>query len=834
MTVSVDAAGRSGRRRPGASCASRSAPAPSCCWQRPWRPGCTSPAGVGAPCDADASNRVCAFSASQDFSLSAGATQLLRLSPRLLEVNLNVLDPAPAWRFCAGRVDGSFSAVLSDCTLLVDEFGAPLTGGRLERAPASRRPSACTHASARIRWPAARWPARRRCPPPRRCTSRRRTSPRATPFPSPRRCPSAATRWRSARPSRAAQPTASSIPQTPATLSRRPTPPPATPAPPTSTAAHPPANGPSKAYLKAPNSGEGDRFGAALSLSFAGDTLAVGARFKDSSATGAFHPGDPGYAAVLADTGGVDAGAAYVYRRSAAGRWAVEAYVKAPNSDAGDFFGAALALSEDGAALAVGAPQEDSSATRAFHPGDSGYAVALASNGPAGAGAAYLYRRDAGDRWAVEAYLKATELLRRRPTSPPRWRWSGGGAALAVGRALRGQRGHRRLPPGRPRLRRRAGRRGRPRLRRRLRLPPLGRRPLGRGGLRQGAEPRHRRRVRRRAVAVRRRRDFGRRREQREERSRRRLPPRRPRLHQRRRPATPPPAPAPPDVYRRSGHRPLGRRGLPQGAELRQLRPLRRRAGAVRRRRRAGGRRALQGQLGHRRFPPGRPRLRCRDSQQRRPSTPAPPTSFAATPTRAGRRPGSCKAANADAEDFFGCSLALSGDGSALLVGAGNETGDEANAAGAFHPGGADYESALASNRDSRPRSRLHSAGLRRCVPVLGPAAPARHRAAAERGRGRRAGDGYGGRRPPRTCARRPGLCADAARSHGRRGAHRPRVERLRRALRALDRRALRRGPDLPRMRVHGHAGRRAARRPSCACSRRRRASWNWTWTPWA
>ena len=43
--------------------------------------------------------------------------------------------------------------------------------------------------------------------------------------------------------------------------------------------------------------------------------------------------------------------------------WRQEAYVKASNTDAYDAFGASLALSADGATLAVGAPQERSAAT---------------------------------------------------------------------------------------------------------------------------------------------------------------------------------------------------------------------------------------------------------------------------------------------------------------------------------------------------------------------------------------------------------------------------------------------------------------------------------------
>ena len=166
-----------------------------------------------------------------------------------------------------------------------------------------------------------------------------------------------------------------------------------------------------EAYVKAPNSGGGDRFGAALALSADGAALAVGAPFENSGGNGAFHPGDlDDYDDALGGSGAPNAGAAYVYQRSSTGVWAIEAYVKAPNSGTGDQFGFALALSADGAVLAVGAPEEDSTfprtATIAFHPGEPDYADALADNFSASAGAAYVYRRSSTGVWAIEAYVK--------------------------------------------------------------------------------------------------------------------------------------------------------------------------------------------------------------------------------------------------------------------------------------------------------------------------------------------------------------------------------------------------------------------------------------------
>lgn len=76
-----------------------------------------------------------------------------------------------------------------------------------------------------------------------------------------------------------------------------------------------------------------------------------------------------------------------------------EAYVKASNADAEDFFGARMALSGDGNTLAIGANGEDSAATDVN--GDE------TDNNSENSGAVYVYTRD-GDVWSQQAYLKAS------------------------------------------------------------------------------------------------------------------------------------------------------------------------------------------------------------------------------------------------------------------------------------------------------------------------------------------------------------------------------------------------------------------------------------------
>jgi hypothetical protein len=88
----------------------------------------------------------------------------------------------------------------------------------------------------------------------------------------------------------------------------------------------------------------------------------------------------------------------YVFRRTS-GSWAQEAYVKASNTGMRDLFGGDVAISGDGATLAVGADQEDASATGI--DGDS------ASDAATDAGAVYVFRRSAG-AWSQLAYVKAS------------------------------------------------------------------------------------------------------------------------------------------------------------------------------------------------------------------------------------------------------------------------------------------------------------------------------------------------------------------------------------------------------------------------------------------
>ncbi len=140
------------------------------------------------------------------------------------------------------------------------------------------------------------------------------------------------------------------------------------------------------AYAKASNTAANDEFGYSVAVS--GDTLAVGARFEDSDATGI--DGDQG------NDNAANSGAVYVFTRTA-GVWSQQAYIKASNSAVNDQFGFSLALSGD--LLVVGAPGEDSNATGI--DGDQG------NDDAASSGAVYAFTRTAGV-WSQEAYIKAS------------------------------------------------------------------------------------------------------------------------------------------------------------------------------------------------------------------------------------------------------------------------------------------------------------------------------------------------------------------------------------------------------------------------------------------
>ncbi len=142
-----------------------------------------------------------------------------------------------------------------------------------------------------------------------------------------------------------------------------------------------------KAYIKASNAEDYDRFGSSVAAS--GDTLVVGAPYESSASKGV--DGDQ------ADNAASLAGAAYVFV-CGNGVWSQEAYLKASNAGKSDEFGRHVAISGD--TVLVGAPSESSLAR-----GVNGNQLDDRASGDVGA--AYVFERRSGV-WNQTTYLKAS------------------------------------------------------------------------------------------------------------------------------------------------------------------------------------------------------------------------------------------------------------------------------------------------------------------------------------------------------------------------------------------------------------------------------------------
>ena len=167
-----------------------------------------------------------------------------------------------------------------------------------------------------------------------------------------------------------------------------------------------------------------DYFGASVSISSDGNTVIVGADYEDTGASNAGAAyifvrsgtswsqqakiqssdkeasdffgskvgisGDGNTAIVGAngeDTGGSNAGAAYIFTRSGTS-WSEQAKIQSSDIEAGDYFGYSVSISGDGNIAIVGAWYEDTGATDA--------------------GAAYIFTRS-GTSWSEQAKIQATD-----------------------------------------------------------------------------------------------------------------------------------------------------------------------------------------------------------------------------------------------------------------------------------------------------------------------------------------------------------------------------------------------------------------------------------------
>lgn len=150
-----------------------------------------------------------------------------------------------------------------------------------------------------------------------------------------------------------------------------------------------------EAYIKSFNMAANAKFGASVSLSSDGSTMAVGSPGEDSDATG--------INGTESNISVISSGAVYVYKRTGV-VWIQEAYIKAPNTRPNALFGYALSLSSDGYTLAVGSPQESSN-TKGINNDESNESMVFD-------GSIYVYKR-VGTTWSQEDYIKASNTKSR-------------------------------------------------------------------------------------------------------------------------------------------------------------------------------------------------------------------------------------------------------------------------------------------------------------------------------------------------------------------------------------------------------------------------------------
>ncbi|ENM5926685.1 hypothetical protein ILY70_002703 [Vibrio mimicus] len=154
------------------------------------------------------------------------------------------------------------------------------------------------------------------------------------------------------------------------------------------------------AYIKASNTGASDLFGSSVAISKDGKTLAVGAPTEDNAAKGIITNGSE-----TTDVGTVNnSGAVYLFTQSDSGEWSQSAYFKAANTGASDLFGSAIALSDNGKMLVVGAYNEDNGAKGIITNGSEAMDLGTATN----SGAVYVFIKDSSGSWAQSAYIKAS------------------------------------------------------------------------------------------------------------------------------------------------------------------------------------------------------------------------------------------------------------------------------------------------------------------------------------------------------------------------------------------------------------------------------------------
>jgi hypothetical protein len=149
-----------------------------------------------------------------------------------------------------------------------------------------------------------------------------------------------------------------------------------------------------QAYIHPSNNEAGDSFGVHVVVSDDGNTLLAGSLDEDCLATGV----NPTMSCDNDRAADISTGAAYIFVRNG-GTWSQQAFLKASNTMANDWFGSRLALSGDGNTAAIGAPLEGSAAQGINGKQDDASAP--------DSGAVYFFTRS-GTSWSQQAYVKSS------------------------------------------------------------------------------------------------------------------------------------------------------------------------------------------------------------------------------------------------------------------------------------------------------------------------------------------------------------------------------------------------------------------------------------------
>ncbi|WP_369795332.1 fibronectin type III domain-containing protein [Bacteriovorax sp. BSW11_IV] len=147
-------------------------------------------------------------------------------------------------------------------------------------------------------------------------------------------------------------------------------------------------------YFKAVSPDSSDAYGGNVSID--GDTIVIGATGEDGP--GNTITNGPTASSFNTSSG---SGAVYVYKLNA-GNWEQEAYIKASNAGANDYFGNKVQIEND--TLIVSATGEDSAQSTITNGTGSPTDDTAGSSG-----AVYVYKRT-GSNWAQEAYIKSSNI----------------------------------------------------------------------------------------------------------------------------------------------------------------------------------------------------------------------------------------------------------------------------------------------------------------------------------------------------------------------------------------------------------------------------------------